>query len=85
VQSYIWRGDNRLLSLANRMVEHFIQVASEYEERMRRSDYVPRFSYRRRMLRDDGGPNRFFYVPILWTITIHFLKDIGLLRSKSHC
>jgi len=41
-------------------VAHMLQVVTEYEERLRRNQYVPRFSYGRRMLRDDGGANRFF-------------------------
>jgi len=37
-----------------------MEVVTDYEERPRRKDYVPRLSYGRRMLRDDGGPNRYF-------------------------
>ena len=42
------------------MVERLLQVVTEYEERLRRNDYVPRLSYGRWMVRDDGGPNRYF-------------------------
>ena len=42
------------------MVEQLVKVTSEYEERLRMYKYVPRFSFGRRMLRDDGAPNRFF-------------------------
>ena len=42
------------------MVEQLVKITSEYEERLRRCQYVPRFSFRRRMLGDDGGPNRYF-------------------------
>jgi len=39
------------------------------------------------MLRDDGGPNRFFlmYLFCKQSIAIQFLKDTGLLRSKMQC
>jgi len=80
-------GENSLLYFTNKMVEHFIQVASEYEERLRMCEYVPRFSYGRRVLRDDGGPNRFFLIYLFYeqSLGIQFLKDIGLLRSKMQC
>ena len=44
------------------MVDRSVQVFKEYEERLRSSDNVPRFSYGRRMMRDDGDPNRYFLV-----------------------
>ena len=47
-------------SFSNIMVEQLLHITSEYEERLRRCQYVPRFSFGRRMLRDDGSPNRFF-------------------------
>jgi len=64
-----------------------IQVTSEYEERLRRCEYVPRFSCGRRMLKKCGDPNRFFlmYLFCEQSLAIHFLKDIGLLRSKVQC
>jgi len=37
-----------------------MQVTSEYEERFRRCEDVPRFSFGRRMLKNYGDPNRFF-------------------------
>jgi len=68
------------------MVEHLVQVTSEYEARLARSDYGAKFSYGRRMLRDDGGPNRFFLMYLFCeSIAIQFLKDIGLLRSTMQC
>jgi len=36
-----------------------MQVTSEYEERLRRCEDVPRFSFGRRMLKNDGDPKRF--------------------------
>ena len=38
-------------------IEQLLQVTSEYEERLRRCEYVPRFSFGRRILGDDGGPS----------------------------
>ena len=69
------------------MVEQLLQVTSEYEERLRRCQYVPRFSFGRRMLRDDGAPNRFYLVYLFCeeSIAIQFLKDIGLIRNKMQC
>ena len=34
-------------------------VTSEYEERLRQCEDVPRFSFGRRMLKNDGDPKRF--------------------------
>jgi len=61
------------------MVQHISQVITEYEERLRRSCYVPRFSYGRPMLWDDGAPNRCFLMYLFSeeSIAIQFLKDIG--------
>ena len=42
------------------MVAHLSQFVTEYEERLRRNQYVPTFSYGSRMPRDDVGPSRFF-------------------------
>jgi len=39
-----------------------MQITSEYEEGLRRCQYVRRLSFGRRMLRDDGAPNIFHYV-----------------------
>jgi len=62
-------------------------VITEYEERLRRSYYEPRFSDGRRMLRDDGAANRCFLMYLFSeeSIAIQFLKDTGLLRSKMLC
>ena len=39
------------------------------------------------MLKDDGGPNRYFpmYLFCEQSIAIEFLKDIGVLRSMMQC
>jgi len=81
------RGVNSLVSFTNKMVEQLLQVTSEYKEQLRRCEYVPRFSFGRRMLRDDGDPNRLFlmYLFCEQSHAIQFLKDIGLLRSKMQC
>jgi len=69
------------------MVDRVVKIFHEYEERLRSSDNVPRFSYGRRMMRDDGDPNRYFlmYLFCEQSMGIQFLKDIGLLRSKMQC
>ena len=56
------RVHRRVCSVASStkiMVEQFPHITSELEEQMRRCQYVPRFSFGRRMLRDDAAPNRF--------------------------
>jgi hypothetical protein len=53
------RGVISLVYFTNKMVKQLIQVTSEYEKKLRRYEYVPKFWHGRRMLRDDGGPNRF--------------------------
>ena len=68
-------------------MRNVIHITSEYEERLRRCQYVPRMSFGRRMLRDDGAPNRFFLMYFFCdeSMAIRYLKDIGLLRSKMQC
>jgi len=64
-----------------------MHIKSEYEERIRRCQYVTRLSFGRRMLRDDGGPNRYFLMYLFCeeSMAVQYLKDIGLLRSKMQC
>ena len=78
------RCENNLLYFTNKMVEHIFQVALEYKERLRKCEFVSSFSYGRRMLRDDGDPNRFFlmYLFYVQSLAIQFLKDIDLLRIR---
>jgi len=68
-------------------VQNVIHVTYEYEERLRRCQNVPRLSYGRRMLTEDGAPNRFFLMYLFCneSMTIQYLKDIELLRSKMQC
>jgi len=40
------------------MVAHISQVVTQHEERVRRKQKMPRFTYGRRPVRADGGPNR---------------------------
>jgi len=70
-----------------KMVAHLLQLVTEYEECRRKKQYVPRFLYGRRMLRDDGGPNRFFlmYLFSVQAMAVEFINDIGLLRNKVQC
>jgi len=65
------------------MVENICSVADDYEKRLL---FVPRFSYGRRMLQEDGGSNTMFLTYLFCdeVIAIQFLKDVGLLRSKVH-
>ena len=74
------------------MVDRLVKVFHEYEERLRSSVYVPRFSYGRRMKRDDGDPNRYFLlitydivrrVPALhiqreYSLSAHSITDWGM-------
>ena len=54
------RGVHTCAIFTKIMVEQLLKVTSEYEELLRRCQYVPRFSLGRRMLRDDGAPSGFF-------------------------
>ena len=69
------------------MVDKLLQVVREYENRLQEMQFVARPSYRRRMRRPDGGPNRDFLVYLFLEedIAIEFLKDVGLLRGKVQC
>ena len=70
-----------------KMVENVIHFTSDYEEPLRRCQNVPRLSYGRRMLMEDGASNRFFLMYLFCneSMAIKYLKDIGLLRSKMQC
>jgi len=49
--------------------------------------FVPRSSYGRRILWEDGGPNKTFF-PYLFCdrdMAIQFMKDVGLLRNEVYC
>jgi hypothetical protein len=78
----VQRAVSSVASFSNIMVEQLLHITSEYEERLRRCQYVPKFSFGCRMLRDDSGLNRFFHEE---SIAIQYLRDIGLLRSKMQC
>ena len=58
-----------------------MHITSEYEERLRRCQYIPRLPFGRRMLRDDGAPNRFFLMYLFCneSMALQYLKDIGLI------
>ena len=64
-----------------------VEIVDEYEKRLQEMPFVPRASYGRRMLREDGGPNRDFLMYLFcgFGFTMQFLKDVGLLRSKVQC
>ena len=68
-----------------KMVQHIKEVITEYEERLRRSSYVRRFSYGRVMLRDDGAPNRlpFPHVPFEWRINGDSVSSSASSSSSS--
>jgi len=59
------------------MVQNVINVTYQYEERLRRCQNVPKLSYGRRMLTEDGTPNRLFLMYLFFTLTILRL-DFGL-------
>ena len=69
------------------MEDRMVQAFKEYEEQLWSSDNVPRFSYGRRMMRDDGDPKTYFLTYLFWeqSMAIQFLQDIGLLRCKMKC
>ena len=70
-----------------KMVGKLEEIVDEYEKRLQEMSFVPRVSYGRRMLREDGGPNRNFLTHLFCDdgFAMQFLKDVGLLRSKVQC
>ena len=60
------------------------EIVNEHEKSLQEMSFVPMVSYRRRMLREDGGPNRDFLTYLFCDdgFAMQFLKDVGLLRSK---
>ena len=69
------------------MVDLLVKVFEEYEERLRRCDYVLRFSYGRRMMRDDGDRNKYFLL-ITYDIvrrepTLHIQSEYSLSALPS--
>jgi hypothetical protein len=69
------------------MAAHILQVVTEYEERLQRLPYVPKFSYERGLVCDDCAPNRLFFNYLFrdQAMANQFMKEIGLLRSKMQC
>ena len=70
-----------------KIVQRMQQVVAQYEDRLRKTQSLPKFSYGRGMLRKDGAPNRIFvkYLFGHQELAIQFLKDVGLIRSKVQC
>ena len=42
------------------MVQIIKEAVADYEDRLRKMQSLPRFSYGRRIVRKDGAPNRIF-------------------------
>jgi len=63
------------------------EIVDEYEKCLQEMPFIPLGSYRRRMVRQDGGPNRDFLACLFCDngLAMQFLKDVGLLRSKVQC
>ena len=70
-----------------KMVQRLQEIVSEYDDRLRKMQLVPRFSYGRGLLRKDGAPNRMFLTFLFGhqELAIQFLKDVGLIPSKVQC
>ena len=70
-----------------KMVQRVQEVVAEYDDRMRKMDLVPMFSYDRGLMRKDGAPNRMFLTFLFrhQELSIQFLKELGLIRSKVQC
>jgi hypothetical protein len=69
------------------MVDEINSVISSYQRRLMEMLYVPRTSYGRASLGDDGEANKLF-LTFLFSDTdfgIQFLKDVGFLHSKVPC
>jgi len=48
------------------MVARLLEMVTDYEKRLRTMQHVPGFSYGSPMLRDDGCPNKFFFMYLFW-------------------
>jgi len=81
-------GSQRWSGRAENLVVGKIQeIVDGYEKRLQEMTFIPRGSFRRWMLRQDVGPNRDFLTYLFCDngLARHFLKDVGLLRSKVKC
>jgi len=80
-------GELQCCVLSVKMVGKFYEIVDNYEKRLKEMPFIPRGSFRRRMLRQDGGPNRDFLTYLFCDsgLAMHFLKDVCLLRSKVQC
>ena len=70
-----------------KMVQRLQEVVAEYDDRMRKMDLVPRFSYDRGLMRKDGAPNIMFLIFLFrhQKLSIQFLKELGLIWIKVQC
>jgi hypothetical protein len=70
-----------------KMVSQTQEVVVKYMEPVQQKRYVPRFSYGRGLLRDDGVPNRLFFTYLLGddALAISFLQDAKQTRSQVLC
>jgi hypothetical protein len=68
------------------MVGNICKVVEDYEKGLQEMLFVPRYSYGRRMLQEDGGSNGMFLTYLFCdeVIAIQFVKDVRLLRCKVH-
>jgi hypothetical protein len=69
------------------MVHHITNVIKEYQDRLREIPYVPKTSYRRESLGYSRDANKNFLTFLFsdQATAIQFLKDVGLIRSKTQC
>jgi len=69
------------------MVGKINEIVDSYEKRLQEVPFIPRGSFRRRMLRQAGGQNTDFLTYLFCEsgLAMQFLKDVGLLRSKVQC
>ena len=69
------------------MADEIKSVISTYQRRLMEVPYVPKTSYGRASLGDDGEANKLFlmFLSSDMDIGIQFLKEVGLLRSKMPC
>jgi len=69
------------------MVGKINEIVDNYEKPLQEMPFIPRGSFRRRMLRQDGGQNTDFLTYLFCDsgLAMQFLKDVGLLRSKVQC
>ena len=85
--SFVLKCVQQWFSALDTVVSQLQQVVAKYVQRVKEISFVPVFSYGRGLLRDDGGPNRFFFTFLFCdqALAIALLQEVKLIRSEVLC